>query len=174
MSWSEAVAAGRGSVRVSSVVSRGFACLASEVNMESGEINGHITKEKVRSMDRSRRNMFKFIVSLFLSLCAGVLPSSAAPDSQRSIELAENWKLTSAKDLQTGGAAISLPDYKDTGWYAIHRMPATVLATLEEDGVYPNLYFGKNLLESVPQELYKRIGGIAPPSPRRTGIRFIY
>ena len=100
--------------------------------------------------------MFKLIVSLLLSLCAGVLPSSAAPDSPKSIELAENWKLTSAKDLQSGGAAISLPDYKDTGWYAIHRMPATVLETLEEDGVYPNLYFGKNLLESVPQELYKQ------------------
>ena len=100
--------------------------------------------------------MFKLIVSLLLALCAGVLPSSAAPDSPRSIELAENWKLTSAKDLQTGGAAISLPDYKDTGWYAIHRMPATVLETLEEDGVYTNLYFGENLLESVPQELYKQ------------------
>ncbi|MGB8493295.1 MAG: sugar-binding domain-containing protein [Candidatus Acidiferrum sp.] len=100
--------------------------------------------------------MCKLIVSLFLSLCASVPPSSAASDSPRSIELAENWKLTSAKDLQVGGAAISLPDYKDTGWYAIHRMPATVLETLEEDGVYPNLYFGKNLLESVPQELYKQ------------------
>ena len=63
----------------------------------------------------------------------------------KSIELSENWKLTSAKDLQTGGAAISLPDYQDTGWYAIHRMPATVLETLEEDGVYPNLYCRKEL-----------------------------
>jgi exo-1,4-beta-D-glucosaminidase len=29
-------------------------------------------------------------------------------------------------------------------------MPATVLEILQEDGVYPNLYVGKNLLENVP------------------------
>ena len=100
--------------------------------------------------------MLRLIATLFLSLCAGVFPASASPDSPRSIELADNWKLTSAKDLQTGGAVISLPTYKDASWYAIHRMPATVLEVLEEDGVYPNLYFGKNLLESVPQDLYKQ------------------
>jgi exo-1,4-beta-D-glucosaminidase len=35
-------------------------------------------------------------------------------------------------------------------------MPATVLEILEEDGVYPDLYAGKNLLEKVPQDLYKQ------------------
>jgi exo-1,4-beta-D-glucosaminidase len=33
-------------------------------------------------------------------------------------------------------------------------MPATVLEILEEDGVYPNLYYGENLLKEVPQDLY--------------------
>ena len=35
-------------------------------------------------------------------------------------------------------------------------MPGTVLGILQEAGVYPNLYFGKNLLTEVPQDLYKR------------------
>ena len=35
-------------------------------------------------------------------------------------------------------------------------MPATVLEILQEDGVYPNLYFGKNMAEAVPQDLYKQ------------------
>src|SRR5450759_187938 len=35
-------------------------------------------------------------------------------------------------------------------------MPATVLQILQEDGVYPNLYVGKNMLENVPQDLYKQ------------------
>ncbi|MGB2589214.1 MAG: hypothetical protein WBG02_17925 [Candidatus Acidiferrum sp.] len=70
--------------------------------------------------------------------------------------MAENWKLTSATDLQVSGAAISLPGFKDTDWHPIHRMPATVLEILEEDGVYPNLYFGKNMAEEVPQDLYKQ------------------
>jgi exo-1,4-beta-D-glucosaminidase len=38
----------------------------------------------------------------------------------------------------------------------VRRMPATVLQTLQDDGVYPNLYYGKNLLEDVPQDLYKQ------------------
>lgn len=33
-------------------------------------------------------------------------------------------------------------------------MPATVLEILEEDGVYPNLYFGVNMLKQAPQQLY--------------------
>lgn len=33
-------------------------------------------------------------------------------------------------------------------------MPATVLEILEEDGTYPNLYEGMNLLKEVPQDLY--------------------
>ena len=33
-------------------------------------------------------------------------------------------------------------------------MPATVLEMLQEDGVYPDLYYGMNLLEKVPQDLY--------------------
>ena len=75
---------------------------------------------------------------------------------QEPSSLAENWKLTSASNLRLSGAAISLPDYKDTGWHAIRRMPATVLEILEEDGVYPNLYVGKNMAENVPQDLYKQ------------------
>ncbi len=33
-------------------------------------------------------------------------------------------------------------------------MPATVLEVLQEDGVYPDLYVGMNLLKKVPQDLY--------------------
>jgi exo-1,4-beta-D-glucosaminidase len=35
-------------------------------------------------------------------------------------------------------------------------MPATVLEILQEDGVYPNLYFGKNLTETVPRDLFRQ------------------
>jgi exo-1,4-beta-D-glucosaminidase len=96
------------------------------------------------------------MVPLFLSIAAGHLSSAEASESPRTIELTENWKLTSANNLQLSGAAISLPDYKDTDWHVIRRMPATVLEILEEDGVYPNLYFGKNMAETVPQDLYKQ------------------
>ena len=100
--------------------------------------------------------MLKIIISLFLALCAGAFPSLAATEPSGKIELAENWKLISAKGLTTDGATLSLSSYKESAWHVIHRMPATVLEILQEDGVYPNLYFGENLLKEVPQELYKQ------------------
>ena len=99
---------------------------------------------------------FRLFVPVVLLIGACYLSSSAAAESPRTIELTENWKLTSANNLPLGGAAISLPDYQDTSWHAIRRMPATVLEILEEDGIYPNLYVGKNMAENVPQDLYKQ------------------
>ena len=81
-------------------------------------------------------------------------PSPGQPPGQ--IELAQGWSLVSARDVPADGAALSKPDYKATGWHAIPRMPATVLQTLQEDGTYPNLYYGTNLVDEVPQDLYKQ------------------
>jgi exo-1,4-beta-D-glucosaminidase len=124
--------------------------------MQSGDIRGHESVRTVSSVNRTWMHFFRLTVSFFLSIGAGHLSSSAAAESPRTIELAENWKLASATNLPLGGAAISLPDYQDTGWHAIRRMPATVLEILEEDSVYPDLYVGKNMAEKVPQDLYKQ------------------
>ena len=95
-----------------------------------------------------------FFVMIFFSSNINLL-FAAAPNTCR-IELTENWKLASSKEVQSEGASISVAAYKDDRWYPIHRMPATVLEILQEDGVYTNLYVGKNLLEKVPQDLYKQ------------------
>jgi exo-1,4-beta-D-glucosaminidase len=133
-----------------------FVGLVSEVNVQSGDMRSQESMRKISSATKIRVRFFRLVVSLFFSIGAGQLSSSAAPESPRTIELAENWKLTSASNLQLGGAAISLPDYKDADWHAIRRMPATVLEILTEDGVYSNLYVGKNMAENVPQDLYKQ------------------
>jgi exo-1,4-beta-D-glucosaminidase len=90
--------------------------------------------------------------------CACALAFTAVPaassETPRSIELAENWKLASARDVNAGGQAISQPNYKTTSWRPAAHMPATVLEILAEDGLYPNLYEGMNLLNEVPQDLY--------------------
>jgi exo-1,4-beta-D-glucosaminidase len=99
--------------------------------------------------------MFR-VISIVLLLGIGIVPSLAAAENPGRIELAENWKLASATEAPADGAAISVASYRDSRWHPIHRMPATVLEILQEDGVYPNLYFGKNLLEKVPQDLYKQ------------------
>ncbi len=99
--------------------------------------------------------MFRVIcaVSLLLCLCVSPAVSAAAPGK---LELSNNWKLSAAKDTGAEGAAISTSDYQDRAWHPIRRMPATVLEILQEDGVYPNLYVGKNMLEKVPQDLYQQ------------------
>jgi exo-1,4-beta-D-glucosaminidase len=121
--------------------------------MKSDGTRSDESMHKVSSASRTRMR-FRFVVSLFLSIAAGQLSSFAASESPGMIELAENWKLTSANNLQASGEAISLLDYQDTDWHTIRRMPATVLEILEEDGIYPNLYVGKNMAENVPQDLY--------------------
>lgn len=96
------------------------------------------------------------IISIILILlCFQAFSVGAYSVTPSRIELAENWKLISSKDLQEEGSAISVASFKDEKWYPIHRMPATVLQILQEDGLYPDLYFGKNLREKVPQNLYK-------------------
>jgi exo-1,4-beta-D-glucosaminidase len=100
--------------------------------------------------------MFSVISEVSLIIGIGAVPLNAAPANPCLIQLTKNWKLASSKEVQSEGVAISVATYKDDRWYPIHRMPATVLEILQEDGVYPDLYVGKNLLEKVPQDLYKQ------------------
>lgn len=100
-----------------------------------------------------------------LSLSAQSTIASGPP---RRVELTGNWELASAQAVNAAGQTISLPDYKTASWHPVAHMPATVLEVLEEDGVYPNLYEGMNLLKSVPQDLYLqdwwyRTTFVAPP-----------
>ena len=90
-------------------------------------------------------------------ICAGdyrvfVTP---APSEAQNIELAEGWQITSASGAGRG-KEMSVTGFDTSTWLPVHRMPATVLQILQEDGVYPNLYYGKNLLNNVPQDLYKQ------------------
>jgi len=103
---------------------------------------------------RSNHRRGVFTVLLFLTLCW--LPLRAETGIPRKIELAADWKLASAAEVRAGGAEVSVAGFQDAAWHPIHRMPATVLEILQEDGVYPDLYVGKNLLEKVPQDLYKQ------------------
>ncbi len=94
-------------------------------------------------------------LALLLLLCAADFPDFARPGPPpETIELAQGWTLMSARDVRADGAALSKPDYKASGWHVIPRMPATVLQTLQQDGTYPDLYFGTNLRDQVPQDLY--------------------
>jgi exo-1,4-beta-D-glucosaminidase len=81
-----------------------------------------------------------------------VLP---APRAQR-IELQEGWKIISARDVLARDNEVSGPSFDASGWHAIRRMPATVLDALEGAGIYKDLYFGMNLTQKVPADLWQQ------------------
>ncbi len=93
------------------------------------------------------------VVFLFTCFACALLPDLNKKPCR--IELTANWKLASSTEIQPEGDIVSVAGYDDADWYPIRQMPATVLQILQEDGVYPDLYFGKNLREKVPQDLYK-------------------
>ena len=94
------------------------------------------------------------ITTMVLYACTLIFSAqvTAAVNTSFRVELSENWKLISAQQVSEGGETISLPSYSPEGWYPVHRMPATVLETLQEDGIYPDLYVGMNL--DKPKDLY--------------------
>lgn len=111
-----------------------------------------------RSVKRRRHIVLRILlaVGLLLALCAADFPDFAKPGPPPGqIELAQGWSLISARNVPADGAVLSKPDYKAAGWHQIPRMPATVLQTLQEDGTYPNLYYGTNLA-AIPQDLYQQ------------------
>ena len=94
---------------------------------------------------------------LFAAIALAFLPwASAAASSPETVQLKANWNLASANQAGGSGEKISQSGYSTKGWYPVRQVPATVLEILQEDGVYPNLYYGKNLLTTVPQDLYKQ------------------
>lgn len=94
---------------------------------------------------------YEVLTTLVLLCTSSLLHAQYSP----AVELQKNWKLISANEATGDGAAISQPGYETGKWYPIHEMPATILRILEEDGVYPNLYYGMNFLK-VPRDLYKQ------------------
>lgn len=99
----------------------------------------------------------KIFIALSLLLCAGAYPAAfVRSDPPETLELAENWRLSPVGGAAADGAALTSTGYDDSDWYKIRRMPATVLQTLRENGLYPDLYVGKNLRDEVPQDLYKQ------------------
>ena len=102
----------------------------------------------------------RILAIVLLVLLAGDFSSLTLPPMQAAaasdVELSDGWKLSSAADARVDGSVISAAGYDDAAWVAVRRMPGTVLQILQEAGVYPDLYYGKNLLTEVPQNLYRQ------------------
>ena len=104
--------------------------------------------------------MLGAVISLVLLFaCTGDLPRLLKPMSAAAeVELAQGWQLASAQGMVATGAQLSVDGFPaaGAGWHQVRHMPATVLQALQDDGTYPDLYYGDNLLTKVPQDLYKQ------------------
>ena len=86
------------------------------------------------------------------SICApGALKASESPNLK---ELRADWKMAPANQVSGDEAQVSQMGFDDSKWYAIDRMPATVLQILQEHGAYKDLYWGMNLAQ--PGDLWKQ------------------
>jgi exo-1,4-beta-D-glucosaminidase len=107
-----------------------------------------------RMPNKTTLRCWSFVVPALIILTA--LPMAAIPASPNTTELEIGWQLASSWTVVQDGTAISQTSYDSSKWYAIARMPATVLEILQEDGVYPNLYFGKNMTDKVAKDLFRQ------------------
>jgi len=82
------------------------------------------------------------------------VPTGNGNVSSSLIELAQGWRLISADKVTAADSAVSSPEFDTSQWYEVRHMPATVLETLQEDGVYKDLYYGMNL--ATPGDLWKK------------------
>lgn len=97
------------------------------------------------------------VLLVVLLLSAGDVPRFARPEPPaEDVALSDGWQLASARDVTGDGSVISRVGYRSPKWHDVRRMPATVLKALEDDGTYPNLYYGRNLLDEVPQDLWRQ------------------
>ncbi|CAN5784907.1 carbohydrate-binding protein [soil metagenome] len=97
------------------------------------------------------------LLAVLLVVAAGDFPAFARVQAPTStVEIAQGWRLESARNVTADGATISTLGFRDTDWHAVKQMPATVLEALQDDGTYPNVYFGTNLRDQVPQDLYEQ------------------
>ncbi len=60
------------------------------------------------------------------------------------MQLSENWKIRSSRQVSDKGQAISTPQYKTDDWISA-RVPSTVLGTLVAAEIIKDPYFGENL-----------------------------
>ncbi|HUL73707.1 MAG TPA: glycoside hydrolase family 2 protein [Vicinamibacterales bacterium] len=78
--------------------------------------------------------------------------SSADAQPAPALTLADGWQIQSSAVVHEAGEMISTPSFRATGWYGT-TVPATVLAALVANKVYPDPYFGMNL-RSIPGTSY--------------------
>ncbi|NDQ56470.1 MAG: glycoside hydrolase [Acidipila sp.] len=98
----------------------------------------------------------RFGLAGILLICfAAFSGMAAAKDASSLIELRSDWRMAQVSETSIDGALVSATAFDVSKWSVIRDMPSTVLQTLEDNGVYKNLYYGMNLTAIPPRDLWK-------------------
>ena len=91
------------------------------------------------------RRRFHFVGNLALTVMLAQLALAGANDSPNLTKLERGWRLISAREVQASGAQISQQNFDASRWYAVKRIPSTVLQALQDADVY-KIRIGRSLL----------------------------
>jgi len=86
---------------------------------------------------------------LILNMTASI---AVASGNDGALSLGSGWLLQSSCKVPEAGTEISSAAFQPRDWYSA-RVPSTILATLVDDGIYKDPYFGLNL-RSIPGATY--------------------
>ena len=84
--------------------------------------------------------------SLFLLpvlFCCGVI-EAAVTKSGADQALKEGWLIQSSEQVNAPGEQLTSESFRADGWYTA-QVPCTILSALIRNGIYRDVYFGKNL-----------------------------
>jgi exo-1,4-beta-D-glucosaminidase len=86
----------------------------------------------------------KKLPALAVAIGGAFLSLLPAGHAQETMPLESGWQIQSAQAADSPGETISARTFSTAGWQPA-AVPATVLGTLVNNGVYTNIYFGTNL-----------------------------
>ena len=101
-----------------------------------------------------KKHLAVFLAVSFFFILSIELEASVEPGTTTALRT--GWYMSAAENVAGEDSSVSQPSFDASKWYAIREMPSTVLQTLEDDGIYKNLYYGKNLAQEVPGDLWKK------------------
>ena len=99
----------------------------------------------------------RFINLLFITILVIISGCSGNKESSPVLLLREGWQIRPSEGLNKPGEEISTAFTDEPGWYKA-TVPSTVFGCLVNDGVYKDVFIGKNLENVDRKQFQKTIG----------------
>ncbi|HNR41811.1 MAG TPA: glycoside hydrolase family 2 TIM barrel-domain containing protein [Bacteroidales bacterium] len=89
--------------------------------------------------------------ALLILLASVLLSCSGKKETASVILLGKEWQIKSSLKTEKGGEELSAAGVEEPGWYRA-EVPSTVFGSLVKNGIYGDVFFGKNLEKADPND----------------------